>query len=282
MSKDISTIKYDKVINLDGFIINPRFLMSTSIRIERIKDDPGAAYISIGTSGGMIAIFRYAYEGEALKNMTKDFVNAGYKLKTAIDEVKIAVGNYKHDDSCEDGTNALLNDIFSVLMTSTNPITPHTGDGFMLLVRNQRRCGSAKTAPEQDEDYGEDIRIECLNIRKKDEAIVSLISAINLWGNRVGVEFNTYFYDSTGRMKASAAREIYSNVGICEMFIKMDKIQMGKAALDRISVQLSELLMPIGSNIPRWMAFGGQAQVDKKTHKVMRCTDHDEAYDYDF
>ena len=129
MSKDISTIKYDKVINLDGFIINPRFLMNTSIRIERIKDDPGAAYISIGTSGGMIAIFRYVYEGEALKNMTKDFVNAGYKLKTAIDEVKIAVGNYKHDDSCENGTNALLNDIFSVLMTSTNPITPHTGDG---------------------------------------------------------------------------------------------------------------------------------------------------------
>lgn len=268
MSKDISTIKYDKTINLDEFIVNPEFLKGTTIRFERVKADPGAVYISICTSGGMLGVFRYAYEGEALKNISKDFVHAGYKIKTVSDETRVVIGNYKHNESAEKGTNELLNDIFSVLATSAYTMTPHTADGFMMLVHERVGGGYRDDLPEPTENYNEDIAIECVNIRQKDEAVISLISAINLWGNRVGVSFNTYFYDHGGHMTASSARAIYSNPGVCELFLDMDKMQMDTYALDRMSAKLALMLYPKNKSVPQWVAFGGQTDTDRKNRFI--------------
>ena len=61
-----------------------------------VDNDPGAAYITIRTVGGISAILRYAYEGAALEDMRKDSEYAGYELVTASDTMKVIIGNYKH------------------------------------------------------------------------------------------------------------------------------------------------------------------------------------------
>ena len=271
MSKDISTIKCKNEVNLKGFSLNPQFLQRTKITFERIKGDAGAVYITIRTTGGMLAMFRYAYEGDALKDIKKDSETEGYTVKTAADTVKVVLGNYKHNDNTEKGTEALMDDIFSVLQTSAYQMTPHTADGFMLLIHNSRRNTGGPKAPEKNEDYNEDIMIECFNIREKDEPVIALISAINLWGNRVGCSFNTYYYRDYERIEPSTARELYSNSGIMSIFDRMREMQMTYQAIDDAAMHLSGMFKPKDARVPSWVAIG-----DPKPKKKGRIEPYDD------
>jgi len=259
MAKTISAVKVKDAIKLDGFIVSPYALSETDISIIRIKQDPGAAYINISTTGGEIAVLRYAYEGKALKNMTKVSEGEMYHIKTGHDTIKVAIGNYMHDPKAENGVEAMFDDIFAILETSRYTMTPHTEDGFMMLVRKHPRY-SGPDAPEKNESYDADITVQCKNIREKDEEIIALISAINLWGNRVGVHFNAYYDSYDDEIGATIARALYSNPGIVDIFRRMEGMQMVPKVLDMMSASLVRMLKPVGERIPNWTAFGASCR----------------------
>ncbi|WP_300943316.1 hypothetical protein [uncultured Duncaniella sp.] len=260
MSKDISTIKCGNKINFPQFLLSPRMVTRNFVDIERFKNDPGAAYITIRTVGGISAILRYAYEGAALEGMRKDSEYAGYELVTASDTMKVIIGNYKHDEKTEKGTEALMDMLFKILMTCNYPMTTHTKDGFMLLASTRNgpfNYGRHNdNLPEKGEDYDADIKVNCYHIREKDEAIIALISAINLWGNRVGVTFNIRYYKDRYDVKPSVAREIFANAAVTDLFANMEKMKMNSDSLDVMASELAFAIVPVKAGIPHWEAFG--------------------------
>jgi len=268
MAKTISAAKVKDAIKLDGFIVNPHALTETEISIIRIKQDPGAAYINITTTGGVIAVLRYAYEGKALENMTKASEGEAYNIKIGHDTIKVVVGNYMHDPKAEKGVEAMFDDIYAILETSRYTMTPHTEDGFMMLIRNHPRY-SGPDAPEKNEDYDADITIQCKNIREKDEEVIALISAINLWGNRVGVHFNAYYDPYNDEIGSTVARTLYTNPGVVDIFRKMEDMQMVPKVLDMMSTSLVRMLKPNHKRIPDWVAFGASHR------SSVKCDDDD-------
>lgn len=261
MSKDISTIKCGNKIKFPQFLLSPRIVTRNLVCIERFKSDPGAVYINIRTVGGVSAMLRYAYEGVALEGMRKDGEYAGYELTTASDTMKVIIGNFKHDEKTEKGTEALMDMLFKILMTCNFPMTTHTKDGFMLLATTHGagpyRYGSHNdNLPEKGENYDADIRVECYHIREKDEAIIALISAINLWCNRVGVTFNVRYYKDRYDVKPAIAREIFANADVADLFSNMEKMKMNSEALDNMANELAFAIVPVREGIPNWEAFG--------------------------
>lgn len=261
MSKDINTIKCGSKIKFPQFLLSPRIVTRNFVCIERFKNDPGAVYLNIRTVGGVSAMLRYAYEGAALEAMRKDSEYIGYELVTASDTMKVIIGNFKHDEKTEKGTEALMDMLFRILMTCNYPMTTHTKDGFMLLATTRgggpysygRRNDNL---PEKGENYDADIMVECYHIREKDEAVIALISAINLWGNRVGVTFNIRYYKDHYDVKPAVAREIFANAGVADLFTNMEKMKMNSEALDNMASELAFAIAPVREGIPHWEAFG--------------------------
>lgn len=261
MSKDINTIKCGSKIKFPQFLLSPRIVTRNFVCIERFKNDPGAVYLNIRTVGGVSAMLRYAYEGAALEAMRKDSEYIGYELVTASDTMKVIIGNFKHDEKTEKGTEALMDMLFRILMTCNYPMTTHTKDGFMLLTTTRgggpysygRRNDNL---PEKGENYDADIMVECYHIREKDEAVIALISAINLWGNRVGVTFNIRYYKDHCDVKPAVAREIFANAGVADLFTNMEKMKMNSEELDNMASELAFAIAPVREGIPHWEAFG--------------------------
>lgn len=230
------------VIKLDDFVVNPDLIVDwNSIEIQRFKNDPGAFYVRIRTTGGVLGILRYAYEGAAYENIEDDADVDEFTLKIGYDKVKFVLGNFKHDDEVEHGTKAFLDVFCDAIETCNQKLTIHTADGFPILIYNRpTRSGWSHSSkgkrckqPEEDEYYGAETLIQCIDIRKSDEAAQAVISAVGIWCNRVNVNYTMSYneqFDLSYIHNASTAQAIFTNPGIMKLYASMNSMSMNEEA----------------------------------------------------
>lgn len=272
----MSTIKYKDVIKMPGYIMSPDALGRNIVNIKRLKCDPGAVYVHISTMGGYVATFRYAYEGKALERFTgKDRVT-GFEFKLSNgDSMHVALGTRKYDAAKEKGDlDGILEDLLHVLQTASTPMTPHTEDGFMMLVRMDRYYHNSRLDPEPNQNYQADVSILCENIRECDDFIIGLIDSMVMWGNRVGVNFNRdYWYDKD--IPATTARDLFTADGMTQFMTTLADMQICKDSQDFLIASMVRMLH--NSKRPIWQHAAMGAQF-RRANLIDNPDDYDEDY----